>query len=371
MSFRVEPGQMVALVGSSGAGKSTIAALVPRTYDVDGGAVRLAGIDVRDLAFGSLRETVGMVPQDGHLFHDSIRGNLFLSRPDAWDEELWHVLARARLADLVASPPDGLDTVVGERGYRLSPAVRRTVEHVRSSFGEEAWVNRMHPDLPHDEVLDTRTSTPTTSPSRRTACAAPCSASRVLENELGRCERARTRATGCTRRMAGRGAGPDFVEALARGLDVLACFDAHHCSMSLCEAAAAAGLARPTARRLLLTLEELGFVRVVAGSFEVTPNVMSLGMSYVASQRLWDIGRPDMESSSHRPVSRRPWRGSTARTSSTSLAPTCRPPRSAPGRTAADQRRTGRIIGSAASVRPGRMCRQLSCTRACARTVCQ
>ncbi len=81
MSFRAEPGQMVALVGSSGAGKSTIAALVPRLYD-------------RDLALGSLRETVGMVPQDGHLFHDSIRGNLALSRPDAWDEELWHVLAR-------------------------------------------------------------------------------------------------------------------------------------------------------------------------------------------------------------------------------------------------------------------------------------
>lgn len=95
--------------------------------------------------------------------------------------------------------------------------------------------------------------------------------------------------------MAGRGAGPDFVEALARGLDVLACFDADHRSMSLSEVAAAAGLARPTARRLLLTLEELGFVRSSAGAFELTPKVLTLGTAYVAALGLWDIARPHLE----------------------------------------------------------------------------
>ena len=95
--------------------------------------------------------------------------------------------------------------------------------------------------------------------------------------------------------MAGRGNGPDFVEALARGLDILAAFGAEHRSMSLSEVAAAAGLARPTARRLLLTLEELGFVRSGDGTFELTPKVMNLGMAYVSSLGLWDIARPHME----------------------------------------------------------------------------
>ncbi|MFD2090953.1 IclR family transcriptional regulator domain-containing protein [Blastococcus deserti] len=95
--------------------------------------------------------------------------------------------------------------------------------------------------------------------------------------------------------MAGRGTGPDFVEALARGLDVLACFDAEHRSMSLTEVAAAAGLARPTARRLLLTLEELGFVRSSDGAFSLTPKVLTLGMAYVGSLGLWDIARPHLE----------------------------------------------------------------------------
>jgi IclR family transcriptional regulator, pca regulon regulatory protein len=95
--------------------------------------------------------------------------------------------------------------------------------------------------------------------------------------------------------MAGRGAGPDFVEALARGLDVLACFDADHPSMSLSEVAAAAGLARPTARRLLLTLEELGFVRSSRGAFSLTPKVLTLGMAYVGALGLWDIARPHLE----------------------------------------------------------------------------
>ena len=131
VSFRAEPGQMVALVGSSGAGKSTIAQLIPRLYDVDSGAVRLSGIDVRDLSAASIRETVGMVTQDGHLFHDTVRANLRLARPEATDEELWDALRRARLADLVAALPDGLDTVVGERGYRLSGGERQRLTITR------------------------------------------------------------------------------------------------------------------------------------------------------------------------------------------------------------------------------------------------
>ncbi len=95
--------------------------------------------------------------------------------------------------------------------------------------------------------------------------------------------------------MAGRGTGPDFVEALARGLDVLTCFDADHRSMSLTEVATAVGLARPTARRLLLTLEELGFVRSSGGAFQLTPKVLTLGMAYVGALGLWDIARPHLE----------------------------------------------------------------------------
>jgi ABC-type multidrug transport system fused ATPase/permease subunit len=131
VSFRAEPGQVVALVGSSGAGKSTTAQLVPRLYDVDRGAVRLSGVDVRDLSFASLRETLGMVTQDGHLFHDSVRANLQLARPQASEDELWEVLRRARLDMLIRSLPDGLDTVVGERGYRLSGGERQRLTIAR------------------------------------------------------------------------------------------------------------------------------------------------------------------------------------------------------------------------------------------------
>ena len=131
VSFRVEPGQLVALVGSSGAGKSTIAQLLPRLYDVDAGAVRLGGVDVRQLTAQQIRETLGLVTQDGHLFHESIRANLLLARPEATEDELWEVLTRARLADLVASLPDGLDTVVGERGYRLSGGERQRLTIAR------------------------------------------------------------------------------------------------------------------------------------------------------------------------------------------------------------------------------------------------
>lgn len=131
ISFRAEPGAMVALVGSSGAGKSTIAQLVPRLYDVDSGAIRLSGIDVRDLSFDAIRETLGMVTQDGHLFHESIRSNLAIARPEATDDELWDALRRARLADVIAALPDGLDTVVGERGYRLSGGERQRLTIAR------------------------------------------------------------------------------------------------------------------------------------------------------------------------------------------------------------------------------------------------
>ncbi|KUJ54221.1 ATP-binding cassette subfamily C protein [Streptomyces sp. 3212.3] len=131
VSFRAEPGQTVALVGSSGAGKSTIAALLPRLYDVDEGAVRVGGADVRDLSARSLRETLGMVTQDGHLFHDTVRANLLLARADATEDDLWNALCRARLEDLVRSLPDGLDTVVGERGYRLSGGERQRLTIAR------------------------------------------------------------------------------------------------------------------------------------------------------------------------------------------------------------------------------------------------
>ncbi|MGP9016796.1 ABC transporter ATP-binding protein [Streptomyces sp. BR1] len=131
VSFRAEPGQMVALVGSSGAGKSTIAQLLPRLYDTDEGAVRLGGVDVRDLTADSVRDTIGMVTQDGHLFHESVRANLLLARPDAAEEDLWDALRRSRLDGLVASLPDGLDTVVGERGYRLSGGERQRLTIAR------------------------------------------------------------------------------------------------------------------------------------------------------------------------------------------------------------------------------------------------
>jgi len=131
VSFRAEPGQTVALVGSSGAGKSTVAQLLPRLYDVDEGAVRIGGVDVRDLTAGSLRATLGMVTQDGHLFHDSVRANLLLARPEATEAELWDALRRSRLDDLVRSLPDGLDTVVGERGYRLSGGERQRMTIAR------------------------------------------------------------------------------------------------------------------------------------------------------------------------------------------------------------------------------------------------
>ncbi|SDP35819.1 ATP-binding cassette, subfamily B [Klenkia soli] len=120
VSFRAEAGQLVALVGFSGAGKSTVANLVPRLYDVTAGAVRVGGLDVRQATAASLRDAIGVVSQDAHLFHDTIRANLVYARPEATEDELWAAMTGARIAALVASLPDGLDTVVGDRGYRMS-----------------------------------------------------------------------------------------------------------------------------------------------------------------------------------------------------------------------------------------------------------
>ncbi|PZG21859.1 ABC transporter ATP-binding protein [Nonomuraea aridisoli] len=120
VSFTAAPGQLIALVGHSGAGKTTITSLVSRLYDVDEGAVRINGLDVREATLGSLRDTVGVVMQDAHLFHDTIAANLRYARPGATDEEIWEALRAAQIGELVESLPDGLETVVGERGYRLS-----------------------------------------------------------------------------------------------------------------------------------------------------------------------------------------------------------------------------------------------------------
>jgi ATP-binding cassette subfamily B protein len=120
VSFTVQPGQLVALVGPSGAGKTTISHLIPRLYDVRSGAVRINGVDVRDATLDSIHRIVGMVTQDAHMLHDTIRANLLYAKPGASDGELVEALQAAQILPLVESLPEGLDTLVGDRGYRLS-----------------------------------------------------------------------------------------------------------------------------------------------------------------------------------------------------------------------------------------------------------
>lgn len=131
VSFTAAPGAMVAVVGSSGAGKSTVAQLLARLYDVTSGAVRIGGVDVRELTAASVHRAVGFVTQDGHLLHDTVAANLRIGAPEATDAELWAARRRARLDGLVASLPDGLATVVGERGYRLSGGERQRMTIAR------------------------------------------------------------------------------------------------------------------------------------------------------------------------------------------------------------------------------------------------
>lgn len=120
VDFSVPAGHMVALVGPSGAGKTTITQLVPRLYDVESGAVLVSGVDVRDVRMTSLRDQIGVVTQEAHLFHDSIRENLLFANPGATEDELWEVCEQAQIANLIRSLPAGLETVVGDRGHRLS-----------------------------------------------------------------------------------------------------------------------------------------------------------------------------------------------------------------------------------------------------------
>ncbi len=131
VSFTAQPGQLVALVGPSGAGKTTISHLVPRLYDVRAGAIRINGVDVRDATFESLRRMIGVVTQDAHLFHDTIRANLLYARPEASEQELADALEAAQILPLVRSLPDGLETVVGDRGYRLSGGEKQRIALAR------------------------------------------------------------------------------------------------------------------------------------------------------------------------------------------------------------------------------------------------
>jgi ATP-binding cassette subfamily B protein len=131
VSFRAPPGRLTALVGPSGAGKTTITALAARLYDPNSGTVRIGGYDLRDVTQESLHNVVGVVTQDAHLFHDTIRANLTYARPEATELELIGACEAAQIWDLISGLPDGLDTVVGDRGYRLSGGEKQRVAVAR------------------------------------------------------------------------------------------------------------------------------------------------------------------------------------------------------------------------------------------------
>ena len=136
----IEAGRLTAVVGPSGAGKSTLAALIPRLYDVSGGALRIDGHDVRDLTLDSLRAAVGVVSQDPHLFHDTVLANLRYARPTAGDDEIRTACRMARIHDVIEALPEGYDTVVGERGYRLSGGEKQRLAIARMLLKDPAIV---------------------------------------------------------------------------------------------------------------------------------------------------------------------------------------------------------------------------------------
>jgi ATP-binding cassette subfamily B protein len=131
ISFTIKPGQLAALVGPSGAGKTTITYLVPRLYDVDGGAVEIDGHNVKDVALASLGSLVGMVTQETYLFHASIRENLLYAHPDATDEEMIAATKAAAIHDRIVELDEGYDTIVGERGYKLSGGEKQRIAIAR------------------------------------------------------------------------------------------------------------------------------------------------------------------------------------------------------------------------------------------------
>jgi ATP-binding cassette subfamily B protein len=136
----IEPGQMVALVGQSGSGKTTLSGLIPRLYDVTGGAIRIDGTDVRDLTQESLRAAIGVVSQDSHMFHDTVGNNLRYGRPSATLTEVMAAARAAQIEDLIETLPDGLDTLVGERGYRLSGGEKQRLAIARMLLKDPAIV---------------------------------------------------------------------------------------------------------------------------------------------------------------------------------------------------------------------------------------